>query len=136
MRRINFVFLIFLVMAGCATLTNQDARLELATQYATLKVIAETDVTAEQVRERVEAIRLIVEADTQVAVHNLAQQVRQSISWDELDAADQLLLDAVLMEAELRLVEVVGDGLLDDQGKVAVGTLLDWIDEAAAIAED
>lgn len=135
MKRINFVFLIFLVMAGCATLTNQDARLELATQYATLKVIAETDVTAEQVRELVQAVRQIIEADTQVAVHHLAQQVRQSINWDKLDAADQLLLNAVLMEIELRLIEVVGDGLLDDQGKVAVGTLLDWIDEAAAIAE-
>lgn len=135
MRRITFVFLVFLVAAGCATLAEQDARLELATKYATLKVIDETDVTAEQVRERVEAIRLIVEADTQVAVSHLAQQVRQSINWDEMDAADQLLLDAVLMEAELRLVEVVGDGLLDDQGKVAVGTLLDWIDEAAAIVE-
>jgi hypothetical protein len=135
MRRITFVFLVFLVAVGCATLAEQDARLELATKYATLKVIEETDVTAEQVRERVEAIRLIVEADTQVAVHNLAQQVRQSINWDKLDAADQLLLDAVLMEAELRLVEVVGDGLLDDQGKVAVGVLLDWIEEAAAIVE-
>jgi hypothetical protein len=133
MRWINFVFLVFLVAVGCATLAEQDARLELATKYATLKVIDETDVTAEQVRERVGAVRLIVEADTQVAVHNLAQQVRQFISWDELDAADQLLLDAVLMEAELRLAEIVGDGLLDDQGKVAVGVLLDWIAEAAAI---
>jgi hypothetical protein len=133
MRQINFLFLTVLMVAGCALLAERDARLELATQYATLKVIAETDVTAEQVLERVGAVRLIVETDAQVTVHNLAQQVRQSISWDELDAADQLLLDAVLMEAELRLAEIVGDGLLDDQGKVAVGVLLDWIAEAAAI---
>ena len=121
------------MVAGCALLAERDARLELATQYATLKVIAETDVTAEQVLERVGAVRLIVETDAQVTVHNLAQQVRQSISWDRLDAADQLLLNAVLMDAELRLAEIVGDGLLDDQGKVAVGVLLDWISEAAAI---
>jgi len=121
------------MVAGCALLAERDARLELATQYATLKVIAETDVTAEQVLERVGAVRLIVETDAQVTVHNLAQQVRQSISWDRLDAADQLLLNAVLMDAELRLAEIVGDGLLDDQGKVAVGVLLDWIAEAAAI---
>jgi hypothetical protein len=90
-------------------------------------------MTPEQVQERVEAIRLIVEADAQVTVHHLAQQVRQSISWDHLDAADQLLLNAVLMEAELRLAEIVGDGLLDDQGKIAVGVLLDWIEDAAVM---
>lgn len=134
LNKIAVVFLALSVIAGCALLTKQDARLELATQYATLKVIAETDVTAEQVRERVGAIRRIVETDSQVTVHNLAQQVRQSIGWDSLDVADQLLLNAVLVEAERKLAEIVGDGLLDEQGKVAVGVLLDWIEEATAIA--
>jgi hypothetical protein len=114
-------------------LAKQDARLELATQYATLKVIAETEVTAEQVQERVQAVRRIIETDAQVTVRNMAQQVRQSIGWDSLDVADQLLLDAVLMEAESKLAEIVGDGVLDDQGKVAVGVLLDWIVDATAI---
>jgi hypothetical protein len=131
--KIAVVFLTLSVIAGCAMLAKQDARLELATQYATLKVIAETEVTAEQVQERVQAVRRIIETDAQVTVRNMAQQVRQSIGWDSLDVADQLLLDAVLMEAESKLAEIVGDGVLDDQGKVAVGVLLDWIVDATAI---
>ena len=134
MKQISFLMVLMVaIVFGCGLLAEQDARLELATKYATLKVISETDVTAEQVQERAETIRRIVETDAQVTVRNMAQQVRQSIGWDSLDVADQLLLNAVLMDAESKLAEIVSDGVLDDQGKVAVGVLLDWIVDATAI---
>lgn len=121
-------------LAGCSLLQDRDARLQLAVSYATLKTIdRSSSISAQDVIEGVARARAVVERDQDVTIGLLASQVRQTIRWDRLDAADRLLLDAVLLEAEAELARRIGEGVLSPDDRVAVLTLLDWISSAAAL---
>lgn len=121
-------------LTACTLLEEQDARLRLAVEYTTLKVIESSDVTSKRVIEGVKRARSLVETDAQITVESLVDDVRSGIRWDELDNSDRLLLDVILVEVETELKARVGDGFLSADDKVAVTTLLNWIERAARLA--
>lgn len=141
MRRIFHTGIALMLMAvlaltaGCAALQERDTGAQLTVQYATLKVIEQSDdVTAEGVIEHVQRARALVDEDPDVTLGQLAEEVRSEIPWSRLSLADRMLLDAVLLEAEERLRQRIGDGLLDEDARVAVTVLFDWIERAASMA--
>lgn len=124
-----------LFVGGCAAFKDENTQLRLVTQYSVLKTIENSSsITAAGVLATVERARAVVADDGPVTVGLLSVQVRALISWEQLDAADRMLLDAVLIEAEAELERRIGSGVLQAEDKVAVLTLLDWIATAARMA--
>lgn len=132
MRRILFALclLALLPLGGCQTLAERESTARLSVQVATIKVIEQSaDISGADVIHHAEAAREVLKGDVTLA--HLVESVRGRIGWERLDAADRLLLDAVLLEAEARLQARIGDGLIAEDARVTVVTLLDWIVQAA-----
>lgn len=129
------VILAMLLISGCALLQNEDSRLQLAVQYTTIKVIEQSsDISSERVIENVERVRGVLDTSAEVSVERLMSDVRGNVRWDRLDAADRLLLTSVLEEVERELKDRVGEGVVKEDDKVVLRTLLDWIENAARLA--
>ncbi len=127
-------FLVLVFMVGCSVLDNHQASAKLAVQYATLKYI---DGDAHK-RERVivQVARAEELANVAASLDALADAVRQEIPFDEMDAADAVLVnglvDALEEELKARFPEDDGSGgVLDPEQIVAVKSVLGWIYEAA-----
>jgi hypothetical protein len=123
--------LLCLSLIACATLSERESTARLTVQYATLKVLGSDTERAERVRELVAEGKQYVGSDTSVTVAFLADQARARINWGSLDLADQLLIGAVLDEAQHELEKRIGEGLLSDDQRLQLMMVLDWIDTAA-----
>lgn len=136
MRKLLAVIILVLT-AGCAS-TGENSQLteSLFVKYATAKVIANNPDKAVAVLDLVEQAKQYVDSDTgTVSIAALDQAARDRIPWDRLDAADQMLVDAVLVEARQRLEQAIGDGILDADQRVRLSRVLGWIEQAAALAQ-
>ncbi len=120
-----------LSLIACAALAERESSAKLAVQFATLKVLSNQPERAERVRELVAEGKEYIESDTSVTVAFLADQARARINWGSLDLADQLLIGAVLDEAEAELRKRIGEGLLSEDQRLQLAMVLDWIDTAA-----
>lgn len=127
-----------LVLSACSTvdgLTKSGSAARVAVQYSTMKLISQSsDVTSEDVLQRVEAVRALASADDTATVTALAEGVAEAVGWDSLDPADQMLVRQLLIEAERQLQQKVGEGVLQEDDWVTVRALLDWIAQAARMA--
>lgn len=133
--------LLALTLTGCASVNSffkeNSTTAQVTVQYATLKVIERSDkINRDDVLEKVRLARDLITQDTEVTFRQLSAKVREAINWDRLDDADQILLDAVLQEAETRLQERIGEGVLDEDSKTTLVTLFNWIEQAASLAGD
>ena len=125
---------------GCTTLNhgNSDAT-KLAVQYGTLKLISSDNVSAEQVASRIDLVRSLLDEDEEdalLSLDNLVEGISGSIDWPRLDAADTLLLLSLIDQVANAVADVsLGGPVLDESQRVRLRTLLDWIEQAAAMAE-
>ena len=103
-----------LVLAGCSV--NQQ---QLATQYATLKLLEGDHVTQEAVLSRVDRVRLLLDGE-----YVATEAVYEAVGWDSLAPSDRLLVSAIV--ADVGSVSV-GDRIDTDAARV----VLDWIEQAA-----
>ena len=121
--------LAFAFITGCSVLsTIAEDENKLAVQYATLKVIDGDTEKADQLKGWVTEARNYVDGSAEVTVSYLADEARARISDKISDPADMLLAMAVLNEAERRIRERLGDGLLKQEQRVSLLTVLDWIE--------
>lgn len=126
------VALLFAVNA-CAVLEKVESSpvaAQLTVQYATLKYIDGSDAKAVRVLNVVDAIRPSIDDDS-VTLAILDERLRSYINWERLDAADRLLLTALLDQVKAELTERIGEGLVDAQDKVRLHRVLDWVETAA-----
>lgn len=122
------IAVVFLV--GCATMDN-NMRSQLAVGYATDKIIKERPERAMRVIEQVQKARTLITNPDPVSIASLDTAVKESIDWSKLDAADRVLVSALLIEARERLEYEIGEGMLDADQRVKVMAVLDWIDQSA-----
>lgn len=121
-----------MLVSGCALLSGeQTARERLAVQYATLKVIDGDPARAARVQALVAEARQYLTGGAEVTIARLDAEARARIDWQRLEAADRLLLEAVLLEARQQLTERLGAGVLDEGQRVALDAVLGWIEGAA-----
>ena len=121
--------LAFAFITGCSVLsTIAEDENKLAVQYATLKIIDGDTEKADQLKGWVTEARNYVDGSAEVTVSYLADEARARISDKISDPADMLLAMAVLNEAERRIRERLGDGLLKQEQRVSLLTVLDWIE--------
>ena len=103
-------------LAGCAV--NQQ---QLATQYATLKLLEGEHVTQEAVLSRVDRVRLILDGESVSR-----EAIYDAVGWDGLQPSDRLLVSAILSD--------VGSVSVGDRINVeAARVVLDWIEQAAEL---
>ena len=115
--------------SGCAVLeTIAKDENKLAVQYATLKVIDGDTQKANQLKGWITEARNYVDNGAEVTVSYLAAEARARISDKISDPADMLLAMAVLNEAERRIGERLGEGPLEQEQRVKLLTVFDWIE--------
>ena len=134
MNKIYALVLSMFLLSGCALIQDEDRRLQLTVQYTTMKVIENSDdISAQRVVENVRRVRGVLDVQSEVTVTRLMEEVRGNVRWDRLDAADQLLLSAVLEEVEKEMLDRVGEGVVEEEDKIVLRTLLDWVEGAARL---
>ena len=129
MKKTLMLVIAALVLAGCATdgsgppskLTEQ-----LVIQYAVLKVLDNDPERAQRIGEIARDAKTFLNGNA-VTIGALQAAVHDKIDWTKLDAADTLLVNALLAEVDRELVIRVGDGVLNPDALVQVNEVLDWI---------
>ena len=115
--------------SGCAVLeTIAKDENKLAVQYATLKVIDGDTQKAEQLKAWITEARNYVDTSAEVSVSYLAEEARIRIKGKITDPADTLLAMDILNEAERRIGERLGEGPLEQEQRVKLLTVFDWIE--------
>lgn len=128
------VFLFLYTLTGCSVLkyfsddVNKDA-----VQYATEKIIERPNVSAEAILKLVAKAKNYVTSSDTVLVSTLADGARERLAASSLSFAEQILIDAILQNAQDRLEERLGSSALSDTERVKLLTVLDWIEEAANV---
>lgn len=118
--------------AGCAALSGvDDGSKRLAVFYATAKVIDGDQTKAGRIVDLIQEAREYVSGDPEVTISALYEGVVERVNWAALDPADQIIIEAILLEAKARLQEEIGVGLLSPEQRVKVSTVLNWIEAAA-----
>ena len=133
--------LLCLSLAGCAAVQYGQSNPEtarLVTNQITARFIQGADNPAERasaVRYVVQTLRSEVDSNAEATLGSLEARAREEIDWSTMSVADQQIIEFALLKARQSLSRLIGDGLLDPNEKAPVGTLLDWIDDAAQRAE-
>ncbi len=122
------------IMAGCAiyeAAQQNPTASRLAVEQATLRIIDEDDARRARLTGIVEDVRAYIEAEPAVRVDQVMDHARDRIRWGRLSEADAALISALLDEAEHKLAERINDGTLDQEERVSLLRVLDWIEGAA-----
>ena len=132
MRKIFLLFLATASMTGaCSFFSEHRATAKLATQYATIKIIDGDRAKAQRVRKIAKEAKKYANTKPQLTVDRLIDEVKAQINWGYLDAADTLLVNALIDELSLRLTERLGSEPLPKDLRLAVDTVVDWVISAA-----
>ncbi len=121
------------VLAGCAWLSEGNTDVKLVTQYAVLKVAENDPAKAQRIEEIALEVQRYATGEALLTVDALIVAIRAEIRWDRLDAADALLVNALLDRLRTELVERLGADVLPEDLRLAVDVLCEWIVEAARL---
>lgn len=134
MKALMAVVMAAFLMAGCAAFDAipESVGAKLTVQQATMRVIDEDVPRAERVIHLTEEIGGYVQ-DERVTVAAVDDYLRSQIDWDQLSLADAQLVDMLLDEVRFRFEERLGDGVLAEDDKVVITTLLGWVADSAAL---
>jgi hypothetical protein len=115
-------------LSGCALLEQVEQSplaSHIAVQQATLRYIDGDVEKAQRVVAVAEQVKEYASGTVTVAL--LTTYLRAQIKWEQLAVADVMLLDALLLELESRLVERMGEGELSPEDLANVEKVVDWV---------
>lgn len=133
-----FASLVLLSVTACASMSSQEMRdaglapEQIAIEYATLKLAARSHDTAVRVVKVTQEIRGYIDVTESVSVAGLKAYATSRIHWDDLDAADHLLVTKLINVVAIQLNDVAADGLVDPTKLVKVHEILDVIEATAS----
>lgn len=126
-------------MTGCASLGTQSdqAAEQLVIEYATVKVVNTGTTVAEKQAKAARIIAIATQAQTvlgspSVTIALLQAAVTSQIGALKLDAADQMLADALVQAVVAEISDKVGSGVLNPVQVVTVNTVLGWVVQGAS----
>ena len=131
MKKIVLLFLATVSMSACSFFSEHKATAKLATQYATIKIIDGDRAKAQRVREIAKEVKQYANTKPQLTVDRLIDEVKAQINWGDLDAADTLLVNALIDELSQQLTKRLGSQSLPKDLRLAVDTVVDWVISAA-----
>lgn len=130
-----FLVCLMLLMTGCAAVDLQESSARVPVQYATLKVIEDSDsIAARDVLQHTERVRRVVVNNAEINITQLVDNTMELIGIDSFEASDQLLL-MILFNNIQQAVNDVRPGMPLQEQRVRLLTLLEWIDQAARLAQ-
>lgn len=128
-----------LALAGCATLgsTSEQAAEKLVVEYATIKVVNSGKTVAEKQAKAARIIAIASQAQTvlgspSVTIALVQAAVNAQLAALKLDAADQMLADALVQAVVAEVGDKVGAGVLNPNQVVTVNAVLGWVVEGAS----
>lgn len=132
MKKLLIALVLSVFLTGCTTLqsVSENSSARLTVQYATLKYVDEDTEKAERIASVVTTVKENLNETAEYTISEAVVQIRERIDFGRLDAADQLLLDALLNELEAELVKRFGSGVVDKETKESLSTVADWILDA------
>ena len=129
-------------LSGCAVVDyakQNPATAALAVKSGTLAFVEQVDPIQRRVERAKEVIVVVnfildqMDSSTSATVSTLSSEVRSQIDWNDMDAYERLLLDSLIFSVESKLKERVGDGILGEDDKLVVRSVLEWAKEAAGM---
>ena len=119
------------ILTGCATLTDENSSARLTTYYATLKVIDGDPDKAARVQFIATEVQRYASGEEYLTVDLLIAAIKDQVRWDKLDAADELLVHALIDELRAALVRRFGEDVLPEDLRLAASTVATWVITAA-----
>lgn len=123
----------FVIITGCATLTEGNASSKLVAQYAVIKVAQNDPAKAARIAEIAAQVKLYISDEESPTVDALVIAIRSQIEWSKLDPADTLLVNALLERLRTELTEYLGPDTLPEDLRLAATTVADWVIEASLL---
>jgi len=132
--------LVLALLSGCTALQYAKDNPEtaaLAVKSGTLAFVEQIDPVqrrVERAKEVIVVVNFILDHmgnSTSVTVSKLSKEVRDEIDWNSLDSYERLLLDSLIYSVQVRLEERIGEGILGEDDKVVVRSVLEWSKQAA-----
>lgn len=128
MKNLVFVLCLSLVMSACSIIESHENTSKLVVQYAALKFVMNEDVSERE--ERAQKIFQVAKEgkalfdSRALPIEHIEDLVRERIDWDQLDAADTLLVNALI---ERIVIEVNESVLLGQDVHVTGSKILGWV---------
>lgn len=124
-----------MVIQSCTTSIDQSVLAKPAIQFGVIKLIQDSDgdITKTEVLDFVKTVRGLVNESGQVDVTALFDEVTAMLDVAELSAQEEVVVNALLEQAQQFVNEI---DLLDEGKRVAIGTILEWVEEAALMVPD
>lgn len=121
------------MLTSCATPEKNNGLAQIATQYATLKVLEEAnDITPNGVIRYVETARALVDQDTAIDPTRIAAELLRALDAEDLSPADRILAQALVLQIQAQFQEL---DLMDPATRLSLLTVLGWIEQAARMMQ-
>jgi len=130
------------ILSGCTAVQfakDNPETAALAVKSGTLAFVEQVEPLQRRVERAKEVIVVVdfildqMDSSTSATVSKLSSEVRSQIDWNSLDAYERLLLDSLIFSVETKLEERVGDGILSEDDRLVVRTVLEWSKQAATM---
>lgn len=134
MKTIILFLVASLFLVGCSsTGDRRNPIASIAVQYAVAKVVDKNTEKAQRVLAIVSETRKLIAGEQASTVAMLEQIVRDQIEWSKLDAADAVLVNALIDEVRFQLEDRLGDSELVGDKVLVVDEVLGWVERAAGM---
>jgi len=140
MKKVIASILALTLLSGCAAVQyakDNPATASLAVKSGTLAFVEQVEPLQRRVERAKEVIVVVnfildqMDNSTSATVSTLSSEVRSQINWNDMDAYERLLLDSLIFSVESKLEDRVGEGVLAEDEKLVVRSVLEWAKEAA-----
>ena len=129
------VVLFFAAPAGCSNMNATQTNVaKLAVQYAVVKVVEKNPAYGPRVVVIAQEVRKAAGGETADTVDLVLTLVKAKIQWDKLDAADTLLVNALIDQVGIELKARLGDAKFDPDKLLVIAEVATWIEQAATLA--
>lgn len=139
-KKITALALAISILSGCTAVQwakDNPQAASLAVKSGTLAFVEQVEPISNRIERAKEVIVVVnfilqqMDNSTSATVSELSNEVRSQIDWNSLDAYERLLLDSLIFSVQVRLEERIGDGILSEDDKIVVRSVLLWAKEAA-----
>ena len=122
---------------GCASGTSSaqtQVVAKLAVQYAVIKVADKNPEKARRIVAIAKEVSALAGTENAGTVDLLVALIRSKVNFSKLDAADTLLVNALIDAIAVELKAKVGEGPLLPEKILVVKQVADWVVDAASFA--
>ncbi|MFL0802434.1 MAG: hypothetical protein K6L81_01865 [Agarilytica sp.] len=138
MKYIKYLLLCLVVMASaaCSTLNKLDSTSQLVVQYATVKFIHNTEDPEDSTERAERIIEIATEgqrlfSERTLPISGIERLIRGQIDWHKLDAADAVLVNALISQVVEDIESKVD---MNNDVYLSGGVVMDWIVSGARMS--